>query len=162
MAHADGARVRIGFGPEDVAASAEHLGLGVELDVTFEPDHRLPRSHGRDSLSNGLPPVSRADVPAELPKRGADLERARGRVLLLGTTYLALDRSNQRIPPLVGPGIRSCVAGAILMGWSGIRRGWRRPTAGARARPPPSAACCSSAGARSSRSTSGWTPASSR
>ena len=46
-----------------------------------------------------------------------------------GTTYLAIDRSNQTIPPLVGPAVRFCVAGAILMGWSRIRRGWRRPTA---------------------------------
>jgi hypothetical protein len=33
-----------------------------------------------------------------------------------GTTYLAIDRSNQTIPPLVGPAIRFSVAGAILMG----------------------------------------------
>jgi drug/metabolite transporter (DMT)-like permease len=46
-----------------------------------------------------------------------------------GTTYLAIDRSNQTIPPLVGPAVRFCLAGAILMGWSRIRHGWRRPTA---------------------------------
>jgi drug/metabolite transporter (DMT)-like permease len=45
-----------------------------------------------------------------------------------GTTYLAIDRSNRTIPPLVGPAIRFCVAGAILMAWSRARNGWRRPT----------------------------------
>jgi len=45
-----------------------------------------------------------------------------------GTTYLAIDRSNQTIPPLVGPTIRFCVAGGILLTWSGLRGGWRRPT----------------------------------
>src|SRR3989454_1883963 len=33
------------------------------------------------------------------------------------------------IPPLVGPAVRFCLAGAILMGWSRIRHAWRRPTA---------------------------------
>src|SRR5256885_476406 len=46
-----------------------------------------------------------------------------------GTTYLAIDRSNQTIPPLVGPAVRFCLAGAILMGWSRTRHAWRRPTA---------------------------------
>ena len=44
-----------------------------------------------------------------------------------GTTYLAIDRSNQTIPPLVGPAIRFLVAGAVLMLLSRIRGGWRRP-----------------------------------
>ena len=44
-----------------------------------------------------------------------------------GTTYLAIDRSNQTIPPLVGPAIRFLVAGAVLMLLSRARGGWRRP-----------------------------------
>ena len=44
-----------------------------------------------------------------------------------GTTYLAIDRSNRTIPPLVGPAIRFLVAGAVLMLLSRIRGGWRRP-----------------------------------
>ena len=44
-----------------------------------------------------------------------------------GTTYLAIDRSNQTIPPLVGPAIRFLVAGAVLMALSRARGGWRRP-----------------------------------
>jgi drug/metabolite transporter (DMT)-like permease len=45
-----------------------------------------------------------------------------------GTTYLAIDRSNQTIPSLVGPAIRFAVAGLALMAWSRIRGGWTRPT----------------------------------
>jgi drug/metabolite transporter (DMT)-like permease len=44
-----------------------------------------------------------------------------------GTTYLAIDRSNQTIPPLVGPAIRFLVAGGVLMALSRARGGWRRP-----------------------------------
>jgi drug/metabolite transporter (DMT)-like permease len=44
-----------------------------------------------------------------------------------GTTYLAIDRSNQTIPPLVGPAIRFLVAGTVLMALSRARGGWRRP-----------------------------------
>ena len=44
-----------------------------------------------------------------------------------GTTYLAIDRSNQTIPPLVGPAIRFLVAGGVLMALSRVRGGWRRP-----------------------------------
>ena len=44
-----------------------------------------------------------------------------------GTTYLAIDRSNRTIPPLVGPAIRFLVAGAVLMLLSRIRGNWRRP-----------------------------------
>jgi hypothetical protein len=66
-------------------------------------------------------PVSWADVRAELAQRGTDLDRSRDRVLLLGTRYLAIDRSNETIPTLVCPAIRSSVAGAILMGWSRLR-----------------------------------------
>jgi drug/metabolite transporter (DMT)-like permease len=45
-----------------------------------------------------------------------------------GTTYLAIDRSNQTIPPLVGPAIRFAIAGLALMAWSRLRGGWTRPT----------------------------------
>ena len=45
-----------------------------------------------------------------------------------GTTYLAIDRSNQTIPPLVGPAVRFTVAGLVLMAWSARRGGWRHPT----------------------------------
>jgi drug/metabolite transporter (DMT)-like permease len=45
-----------------------------------------------------------------------------------GTTYLAIDRSNQTIPPLVGPALRFTVAGLALMAWSRARGGWTRPT----------------------------------
>ena len=38
-----------------------------------------------------------------------------------GTTYLAIDRSNQTIPPLVGPAIRFLVAGTVLMLLSRLR-----------------------------------------
>jgi drug/metabolite transporter (DMT)-like permease len=44
-----------------------------------------------------------------------------------GTTYLAIDRSNVSIPPLVGPAIRFLVAGAVLLVLSRLRGGWRRP-----------------------------------
>ena len=44
-----------------------------------------------------------------------------------GTTYLAIDRSNQTIPPLVGPAVRFLVAGAVLMALSRARGGWQRP-----------------------------------
>lgn len=45
-----------------------------------------------------------------------------------GTTYLAIDRSNATIPPLVGPAVRFGVAGLALIGWSRLRGRWRRPT----------------------------------
>jgi drug/metabolite transporter (DMT)-like permease len=45
-----------------------------------------------------------------------------------GTTYFAIDRSNQTIPSLVGPAIRFTVAGLVLMAWSRLRGGWRPPT----------------------------------
>jgi drug/metabolite transporter (DMT)-like permease len=45
-----------------------------------------------------------------------------------GTTYLAIDRSNQTIPVLVGPAIRFLVAGGALALWSRARGNWRRPT----------------------------------
>ena len=46
-----------------------------------------------------------------------------------GTTYLAIDRSNQTIPSLLGPAFRFAVAGLVLMGWSRLRGRWRAPTA---------------------------------
>jgi drug/metabolite transporter (DMT)-like permease len=45
-----------------------------------------------------------------------------------GTTYFAIDRSNQTIPSLVGPAIRFTVAGLALMAWSRLRGRFRRPT----------------------------------
>jgi drug/metabolite transporter (DMT)-like permease len=45
-----------------------------------------------------------------------------------GTTYLAIDRSNQTIPSLVGPAVRFTVAGLVLVAWSMRRGEWRRPT----------------------------------
>lgn len=44
-----------------------------------------------------------------------------------GTTYLAIDRSNQTIPPLVGPAVRFLVAGLVLMAFSRRRGTWQRP-----------------------------------
>jgi drug/metabolite transporter (DMT)-like permease len=44
-----------------------------------------------------------------------------------GTTYLAIDRTNGSIPPLVGPAVRFLIAGAVLMTLSRARGGWRRP-----------------------------------
>ena len=45
-----------------------------------------------------------------------------------GTTYLAIDRTNQTIPPLVGPAVRFLIAGLVLMGVSRRRGTWQTPT----------------------------------
>jgi drug/metabolite transporter (DMT)-like permease len=45
-----------------------------------------------------------------------------------GTTYFAIDRTNQTIPPLVGSGTRFLIAGAVLMAGSRFAGRWRRPT----------------------------------
>ncbi len=45
-----------------------------------------------------------------------------------GTTYFAIERSNQTIPPLVGPAARFLLAGGVLVAWSRRRGTWRRPT----------------------------------
>ena len=41
---ADGTDVGVGLRPEEVAAPAEHLGLGFELDVAFDADHGFERN----------------------------------------------------------------------------------------------------------------------
>src|SRR5436190_5344243 len=78
MTHADRAGVRVRFGPEDVATRAEHLGLGVELDVTFEPDHRLPLSHGRTAYrTTSRPYPGRMSAPARPAWHGSGPVRNR-------------------------------------------------------------------------------------
>jgi drug/metabolite transporter (DMT)-like permease len=73
---------------------------------------------------------SLATTPATSTTPSADrIWTALGTVYFFwGTTYLAIDRSNQTIPPLVGPAIRFTVAGLALMAWSAHKRRWRRPT----------------------------------
>ena len=82
-----------------------------------------------------LPRTYHREMPADEP-HGSGASSAKiwtGLVTVYffwGTTYLAIDRTNQSIPPLVGPAIRFIVAGAVLMALSRARGAWRRPRRG--------------------------------
>jgi hypothetical protein len=73
QAQAHRAHARVRRGPELVAASAEHLRLGRELDVALQTDHGFVRGHDARSLSNAadLASPSHARRTAGVPSRGA-------------------------------------------------------------------------------------------
>ncbi len=58
IAEADGADQGIGIGAEPVLAPAEDLAAGLQVDVHFQPDDRLPCRHGA-SVSQRLRPPGR-------------------------------------------------------------------------------------------------------
>ena len=77
-----------------------------------------------------LPRTYHREMPAEEARGPSSATIWTGLVTVYffwGTTYLAIDRSNGSIPPLVGPAIRFLVAGGVLMALSRVRGGWRRP-----------------------------------
>ena len=73
MAQADRAHVRVGRRAELGSAAAEHLRLGIELDVALEPDDSFDLGHEAPSLADVPHPVRRRRrVAAFVKSRSGD------------------------------------------------------------------------------------------
>src|SRR5918996_6247483 len=119
MPQAHWAGERVGLGAELVAAPTEHLGARAELDVTLEPDHRLPLAHRagqpigpfrREGAVGARPYPVRMSSPAPAVRDPSTRSPtwliwvALGIVYVIwGTTYLGIRVTNETLPPLIAP-----------------------------------------------------------
>ena len=69
IAEADGADQGVGIGAESVLATAEDLAAGLQVDMHFQPDDRLPRRHGASVSQRSNPLESNRDSDAAIRRR---------------------------------------------------------------------------------------------